>query len=291
MRAAATAGSRFFFAPAGGQRIAAFRILFALYLLGYLGAMAPHVELLFSQQGVYTPYLVPDYAPSPAVAWLLFLAMPGCALLLLVGYRSELAARVLLALFLYHYFLELAVKESSFERLIAIDLLVLCFADSGRVWGFDARRAGGTPLVWAERVLMAQTVFLYSGSGLWKLLNPAWHSGALLRSTLQSMWATSLGFALVRAGSSERSWTLFSWSIIALELALGVLLCVRRTRPLGLVLGTAFHLANCFVLVVPEFLVALTPYPVFVQPSTLERLGQRVARAARRLSPRPARAA
>jgi hypothetical protein len=291
MTRADAAWNRFFFAPSTGERVAAFRILFALFLLAYFGAMLPHVELLFSRQGVYVPYLVPDYAPGPALAWVLFLAMLACTGLLLIGYHSELAARAVLGLFLYHYFLQLAVKQSSFDRLIAIDLLVLCFADAGRVWGLDARRAGAEQTVWAERVLAIQTVFLYAGSGLWKLLNPAWHGGALLRSNLQSMWATPLGFALVRSGFSEHTWTLLSWSIIALELALAVLLVIRRTRPLGIALGTAFHLANCFVLVIPEFLVAVAPYPIFVQPSTLARVGEALARGVRRVSRRAVRAA
>jgi hypothetical protein len=288
----AAAWNRFFFAPASGERIAAFRILFALYLLAYFGAMLPHVPLLFSNHGVYVPYLVPDYAPAPALAWPLFLAMPACALLLLAGYRTELAARALLPLFLYHYFLQLAMKQSSFERLIAIYLAVLCFADSGRTWGLDARRAPrAAQTVWAERLIAAQSIFLYAGSGLWKLLNPSWHDGALLRSNMQSMWATPLGFALVRLDFSERTWTLLSWSIIALELALALLLLVRRTRPLGIVLGIAFHLGNCFVLVIPEFLVSVTPYPVFVEPRTLGRLGERVARLITRVRMRPDRAA
>jgi hypothetical protein len=275
----AAAWNRFFFAPASGERIAAFRVLFALYLLAYFGAMLPHVALLFSNQGVYVPYLVPDYAPPPALAWPTFAMMPVCALLLLVGYRTELAARALLLLFLYHYFLQLAVKQSSFDRLIVIYLAVLCFADSGRTWGLDARRApAAAQTAWAERLVAAQSIFLYAGSGLWKLLNPSWHSGALLRSNLVGMWATPLGFELVRLGFSERTWTLFSWAIIALELVLGVLLLVRRTRPLGIVLGTLFHLGNCFVLVIPEFLVAVTPYPVFVEPRTLARFGERIAR-------------
>jgi hypothetical protein len=273
------AWNRFFYAPAGGQRIAAFRILFALYLFGYFASMLPHVTLMFSNHGVYVPYLVPDIAPAPAVAWVLFVSMLACTLALLIGYRSELAARALLGLFLYHYFLQLAVKESVFDRLIALDLIVLSFADSGRVWGLDAQRAPcATPNVWAERLLMAQSVLLYSGSGLWKLSNPAWHSGALLRSTLQSMWATPLAFSLVRQGFSLPTWTAFSWTIIVFELSLGPLLLIRKTRPLALVLGTTFHLINCFVLVIPEFLVSMATYPVFIEPRTLQRWRDAIAR-------------
>lgn len=266
---------RFLFAPCAGHRTAACRVLFGLYLFAYFGSMLPHVPLMFSNQGIYQPYLVPDYAPGPALAWLLFLAMLALCCAFVVGYRSEGCARGLFVLFLYHYFLQLAVKQSSFDRLIAIDLLVFCFADSGRAWGFDARRPGLAPCVWPERMLALQSVALYLGSGLWKLANPAWHTGALLRSTLQGMFATPLAFALVRAGFSDDTWTLFSFATIAFELALGPLLLIPSTRPLGIALGLGFHLFNSGVLAVPEFLVAACAYPVFVAPETLAALGER----------------
>jgi hypothetical protein len=278
--------ARWLYAPAAGHRVALFRILFALYLLGYFGVQMPHVALLFSNRGVYLPYLLPDYAPAPVVAWLVFSSMLPLAVALLLGYRTELVARLLLLLFLYHYFLQIAVKQSSFDRLIAIYLIVLCFADSGRVWGFDARRSGPAPNAWAERVLAMQSMLLYFGSGLWKLFNPDWHTGALLRSTLQGMFASPLAFAIVQRGFSDDTWTRFSLTIIGFELLVAPLLLVRRTRPLGLLLGAGFHLFNTVVLVVPEFLVAMTPYPVFVEPRALERMGQRCAALARRLSPR-----
>jgi hypothetical protein len=131
-----------------------------------------------------------------------------------------------------------------------------------------------------------QTLMLYFGSGLWKLFNPAWHTGALLRSTLQGMFASPLAFAIVQRGFSESTWTLFSLAIIGFELLIAPLLLVRRTRPLGLLLGVGFHLFNTVVLVVPEFLVAATPYPVFIEPTTLERLGRRCAVVVWRLSAR-----
>jgi vitamin K-dependent gamma-carboxylase len=278
--------NRWLYAPASGHRSAVFRILLGLYLLAYFGVLLPHVTLLFSNQGVHVPYFLPDYAPAPTVAWLLFASMIALDLALLLGYRADLAARLLLLLFLYHYFLQMAVKQSSFDRLIIIYLLVLSFADAGRVFGLDARRPGPRPCVWAERLLGLQTVMLYFGSGLWKALNPAWHTGTLLRSTLQGMWASPLAFAIVQRGFSDRVWTLFSLGIIGFELLLAPLLIVRRTRPLGILLGLGFHLFNTVVLVIPEFLVVATTYVVFVEPATLERVGRRCATLARRLAPR-----
>jgi hypothetical protein len=60
------------------------------------------------------------------------------------------------------------------------------------------------------------------------------------------------------------------------ELAMVPLLIVRRTRPLALLFGTGFHLLNCVVLVVPEFLLCLAAYPVFVSEARLERAAARV---------------
>jgi hypothetical protein len=287
MNALATAWNRFFHAPGSGLPLAAVRILLGAFLLVYFAGMAPHVPLLFSADGVYVPYLVPDYAPRPAVAWALFALMFAATAALTVGYRTALSAGLVLVLFLHHYFLQIAVKQSSFDRLIVIYLVAVCLGGAGSALAIDAVRAGGTdraqPTRWGERVLQIQTVMLYLGAGLWKLFNPAWHGGELLRANLQGMFATKLAFLLVQQDFSQRTWALFSMTIIALELMVGVLLLVPRARAFALVLGVGFHVANCVVLVIPEFLVALAAYPVFVREQTLERL----AAVARKLSRSP----
>lgn len=269
----AEAWNAFWYAPSSGHRIAVVRILLGLYFLVYFGALTPHVTLLFSDQGVYVPYWLPDCAPPPLIAHAIFALTLACGVALVLGLRTALVAPLLLLLFFHHYFLQLAVKQSSFDRLSAIYLLVFCFADSGRVWGFDARRPGPRPTVWAERLIGAQTLLLYFGSGLWKMMNPAWHTGVLLHSNLQGMWATPIAFGLVRAIPSAETWTHASWGIIAFELLLAPLLLARRTRAIGLLFGVGFHLFNCVVLVIPEFLVCIAAYPVFVEPETLRRFG------------------
>jgi hypothetical protein len=239
---------------------------------------------------VYVPYLLPDYAPAPAVAWLVFGAMLAATLALTAGYRTAVSAPLVLGLFLYHYFLQIAVKQSSFDRLIAIYLIALCFADSGRALGLDARRPGGQPTRWAERIVQIQTVSLYLGAALWKFVNPAWHSGELLRSNLLGMWATPLAFELVRLDFAQRTWATLSLSVIALEAAIGVLLLVPRARTLGLLLGIGFHLGNCVVLVIPEFLVAVAAYPAFMREPTLARVATAATTAVARITRRAPRA-
>src|SRR5438477_10672178 len=83
---------RFLYAPSSGYRLAVFRIVFGLFLLGYFGVLLPHVELMFSNRGVHLPYLFPDYAPPPAIAWTIFVVMLTLDVALVVGHRTELAA-------------------------------------------------------------------------------------------------------------------------------------------------------------------------------------------------------
>lgn len=281
----------FLMAPAGGARLAAFRIAFGLYFLGYLSAHALDVELLFSSTGIYTPYLVPDLAPSPAIAHLLFFAMCALSVALLLGYRTLLTTPLLLLFYLHHYLLQLAIKQSAFERLIILYLLVLCLADSGRRFGLDASRKGPLPVAWAERVIALQSVLLYVGSGLWKLTNPRWHGGELLFSTLQGMFATGAGFAIVQLGLPKAAFAALSYATIALELAIGVMLCFRKTRLLAVGLATLFHLGNTFVLFIPEFLVSVTALVVFLDETQVERVLSRAAALFRRVTVTSRRAA
>lgn len=106
-------------------------------------------------------------------------------------------------------------------------------------------------------------------------MNPGWHTGTLLYSNLQGMWATPMAFSLVRAIPSAATWTLASWLIIVFELSLAPLLMAKRTRTLGLLFGVGFHLFNCVVLVIPEFLICIAAYPVFIEPQTLRRIVER----------------
>lgn len=266
--------NEFWFARDDPYRVAAFRILLGAYLVVYLGTFAPHAALLFSNQGVYVPYLVPDYAPAPGIALALFALWWLCALALLIGFRTRLTIPLLIVLFVYHYFLALAVKHSTFERLIVIYLLALWPSRPDAVWAVSQPAAADQAYVprFAGRLVRFQTIALYFGAGLWKAVNPLWHTGTLLRSTMQSIWATPLAFWIVRQELPEVVWTAASYSVIGGEMLIGVLLALRRTRLFGLLLGTSFHVINSVILSIPEFLVCLAPYPLFLPEAWLRRL-------------------
>jgi hypothetical protein len=279
--AAAQRWNALWFSPVSAYPIAAFRILLGLFLLIYFGTLAPHVTTLFSSEGVYAPYFVPDYAPAPVVACLLFAALWLAALGLLLGVRASVTIPCLLLLYFYHYFLALAVKHSSFERLIAIYLLVLWPSRCDSVWALSTpadQNPKPAASSFAGRLIRFQTILLYLGAGLWKAANPAWRSGVLLAATLQGIWATPLAFWLMERGASAQTWLLLSRAVIAGEVLLAGLFFFTRTRPLAIVLGVLFHVINCVILSIPEFLVCITPYVFFVPEAAFERLAARIER-------------
>jgi len=273
------------FAPTSPYPIAAFRILLGLYLLVYFGTLAPHTRVLFSRDGVYVPFLVPDFAPPVEIAWIAMAALLGLSAALTLGLWTRWVVPVLLVVYLHHYLLALAVKDSAFERLIVIYLVALVPAQANAVWAWRRRseraHAGGaeanaevTSASFTPRILRFQTIMLYLGAGLWKLGNVEWHGPHLLRATLQSIWANPLAFQLVRLGWSDATWAWISRSVIAFELLLAALLLVRRTRWLGVALGVGFHALNCVVLALPEFLICVAPYVFFLPPEHVERIGR-----------------
>ncbi len=271
-----TLWDRFWFAPASAYPVAAFRALLGAFLVAYFLTFIPDVTLMFSNEGVYFPWLVPDYAPSPSIAWLIYLFTVAAMIAFSLGYRTSITTPLTLLAFLYHYFLSLAVKHSTFERLIIEWLVLLCFVQSDLVWSVRAtatNRDDAAPTVdaWIGRLVRFQAVMLYLGAGLWKAANPGWRSGELLFATLQGMWSTDLGFWLVRTIPGPAGWALLSQLVIIGEILLGVLFCFRRTYALAIVGGIAFHVGNIIFLSIPEFLVCIAPYVFFLEPSTLQR--------------------
>jgi hypothetical protein len=271
---------RFWFQPRAPERMAGFRILLGLYLLVYFGALAPHVALLFSSEGVHVPFLVPDYAPPPLGAWIVYVVTMLLALSVTVGFRTRITAPLLLVAFLHHYFLAIAVAFTTYDRMIILYLLILTFAEGGRAWAVspDGPSAPHPACGWGERMIALQAFMLYFGAGLWKLMNPVWHDGSFFEGIHQGMWATPLAFWIVRLELGPEVWTLLSWTVIVFELAVGLGFLFRRTRGWAMLAAAAFHLNNTVVLAIPEFLVCVCIAPIFASDRLLRAAQARFSR-------------
>ncbi len=276
--AAPSAWNRFWFARIPPHGLALFRIGLAVFLLGYWLPKAPHVALMFSSEGVYLPVLIPWNAPPPAIAWILYAALLASCGLLALGWRSRIVAPAVLLLYLHHYFLDLAVRDTSFDRLIAIVLLLACFAPLDRVWAISAPRGAEDPdvVAWPARLLGVQLALLYLGSGVWKLLSTSWHRGEMLEMTLLGPWATSTGLALAGLRLPGWFWSLSTFSVVAFELVAGLTLHLRRLAKPTMLAGIVFHLSIWIFLDIPEFMICVVLYAVLLDPDEVRRLVERV---------------
>lgn len=178
----AEAWDRWWFAPELGHRLAAFRILFGVYLLGYFGSFIPKVVTVFSTQGVYSPWCAGDIALPPAGAVALYGLMMGVIAAFIFGCKTRWITPLLLLLYIYYWLLNLAVKDTAYDRLNLLFLFLSCWGELDAVWAVSPsrQRESGREsrvLPWAGRVLMLQLSLLYLGAGLWKVCGSAWGGG------------------------------------------------------------------------------------------------------------------
>lgn len=268
--------------PIPAYPIAAFRILFGLYLLIYFLSYLPYVELLFSNQGVYTPYRIPDIAPAPFWAWVIYLATLLLMGAFTIGFKTRWITPLMAAGYLYHFFLNLATAGCSFDRLIIIFLGVMCFANLDAAWSIKApgQKTGttGTPRVaaWPTRILAFQIAVFYLGAGLYKLFSPPWHTGQMVQWTLPGSWSTPLGFWFASQPWPMWFWDTLTWGIIVFECLLGFGLYCKPVQKPFMIAGTCFHLLIWWMMNIPQFMLCVLGYVLFMQPDTVYRYGCRL---------------
>lgn len=270
--------SQFLFAEVPPHSLAAFRILFGTYLLGYFLSYASCVNLVFSSAGVTNPYLIPDWSLPPVLCTALYCVNVIVIVSFIVGWRTNIISPLLLTLYGYFYFLNIAVRNTAHERLNLILLVLLCFARLDAAWSLSVRkrdRTSKTPTVsvWPIRMITMQIFFIYFGAGLWKLCNLKWHTGDLLYHNFFGIWATPMAFWVARLGLPMALWTAMSWSIITWELLMGFALFSRRFRSIAVITGTTFHLLVIVFLYVPEFLNCVAAYVLFFPPEVIRKVG------------------
>jgi HTTM domain len=295
LRQPVRAWNAWWFGPVPAYPLAAFRVLLGLFLLAYLLPMLPHVPVMFAARGVYTPFLLPDVAPPPAVAWAAFTAMLVLTVLFTLGVRTGVVTPLLLAAFGYHYLLNLALKNTAYDRLIIYTLAFLCFGELDKVWSLgrrnvpsiEAARGGDRVCAWPQRMVMLQVALLYFGSGLWKLFNPYWHDAGMLYNTFQGAWATPAAYWVIRLGLPKAAFAAMAWSVIVFELAATFGLFVPRLRVVFMAVGVLFHLGNWVFLDIPEFMFVPLAYVLFLPADRVRAAGERLLQCPRILIRRP----
>ncbi len=252
---------RFLFESCSPGTCVVLRIVFGIAMLVYAAVWWADGTIWFSDQGVMqaetarriTGYL--QWSPlmavpaTPTLVQACLTLMVGNALLLMLGVFSRWQAAMLffwMVCFQHRNPLILDGEDTVF-RLFAFYLAWMPLdcrwslwrkfrGDAAPSWMHVRSRA------WPLRLIQMQMCFLYLSAAWSKWLGETWRDGSALFYVFQmgdlfgrGWWPDAVleSDVLIRAGT---------WSVLAVEAALPVLLILRRTRAAGVILGIGLHL-------------------------------------------------
>jgi len=286
----AGAWTDFWFAEISPYPIALFRALFGIFLLIYFLGSCTNVPLFYSSEGVYCPLFIPDIAPAPWVAWLLYLFTVMLIVAFTIGYRMKVVAPLTFTFYMYHFLLNIGARACSYDRLTLMALLLLCLTPSNQVLSLDvgANKSSSPPSTsaWVTRLLAIHICFFYFSTGLYKLLSPGWHSGEIIKGVMTSNFSSDLAFAVVHLNMPKLFYDYLAFSTIIFELTCPIGFALRdiniRTifsntelRLKGIqyyffVAGTLFHCGVWIFMQIPQFLICPIFYVLFIPASEIK---------------------
>lgn len=282
----------FWFAEMSAYPMALFRLLFGCYLLVYFLGGLNHISLFYSNVGVYCPMFIPDVAPSPAVACILYCATVVLILALITGYRVRIVAPLLLIFYLYHFCLNVWAGACSYDRLVAMALFILCLAPSDQVLSVTARKRqtdiDPTVSAWPARLLALHICLFYFSTGLYKVLSPDWHTGAIIKGVMTSEYSSDLAFAVVGLKLPSFLFDIMAVSVIIFELLCPIGFLVRdiriklafsqttiqlkRVQYYFFLAGILFHTGIAIFMQIPQFFICPVFYVLFMPAGDIKNL-------------------
>lgn len=251
---------RFCFDPIDLRVIGAMRVLYAVLLFVNAAAWGPDLLLWFGESGVM-PYAAARELGDPDTLTL-FALLPRSDLTVQIGYglllfhtallgvglwsRLQAVATYVWLLSFQHRHVTLFDGEDTVFRLLGAALIFLPLA---HCYSLDAWRAGrrGQPYpragsAWALRLVQLEISAIYMSTAWEKLRGTDWLDGTALYyvSRLDDLFGHfPIPTALLESLPALR---LMTWSVLAIEVSLPLLLWIPRTRRLGILLGVALHL-------------------------------------------------
>jgi len=216
------------------------------------------------------------WVDSPEAVTAVFVAAGLASVLLAIGLATRVAAIALLVFAVSYTYRAYAVTSGS-DQLLRNFALLIAISPIHRAASVDEwlRRRRGAPPVHAVAnyglTLMRLQVFLVYYQTVWlKVGDEFWRRGDLMSYFLASMYGRFPGpwWAHWQVLSS-----LLTFGTIAMELAVPWLLCFRRSRPLGFLLGWGMHvtIAALSKLSLFSFTMMIT-YLAFLDRADVDRL-------------------
>jgi hypothetical protein len=284
---AASAWERFWFAEVPTSTFALFRIAFGVLTFMWALSLSPSLFAFYSRQGILPvrpsydssfDWSVFDLFPSDIAVAIVYFLLYIAALMLIVGFRTRLAALVVFVCLI------------SFGRrnpwvLNSGDLLLFClafyalFMPGGEAFSVDRwLRSGerfwdfGRRAIWPLRLVQIQVSVIYVAAVWAKVRGETWSDG------------TAVSYAF-RMGDLERFpvpgfitdtvviANLLTYGTLAIELSVGILVWNRVLRPWVLLLGVSLHLGIDYATRVGFFSYAVfVAYVAFIPPERASSL-------------------
>jgi len=236
------------------------RIGYGILLLVNLVMWAPDLRLWFSEVGLMPlaagREIVNEHAPTVLGwstaewwPWLCYGVLVAAAVLLTVGWHTRIQAIVVLIGLTSFQNRNYALVDGE-DTLFRLFAFYLALCPAGWAFSLDARRRKRRgldvppPIPWGLRLFQIQMSVTYLSTAIEKSLGHSdWTSGHALYYV--SRLDDSFGKLPVPAFPFETLWIsqLLTWSVLALEWGLPVLLWLRPTRRVALVVAIVFHLS------------------------------------------------
>ena len=262
--------SKWWFAPAPAERLAALRIAIGAYATVYV--LARFGELIASAQlrrGSFEPVGVARIVSAPLPAWIA-IAIAGACVVLLIAFTLGIAYRVVgplagLALLWTLTYRNAWGQVFHTENLVVLHVLALACAPAADAWALGRHRAGEPrDYGWAIKLLAALTAATYVIAGVAKLrlAGMAWLDGEQLRNQIAVDNARKVLFGAMPSRLAipllaHPSWfTGFSIATLIVELGAPLVFVHRRVAHVWAITAWAFHLG------VLALMHIVFPYPL-----------------------------
>ena len=283
----------FWFRPTRAYTLGLVRIAFGALIVVWTATLLPGLHDLFGSEGI-----APSALREP-FRWTLFQVWTGDQALLIgwamlliaglamtVGWHSRLAAVVVFVLVLSFQYRNPSAFNSG-DVVIRAEAFFLMLAPSGAALSLDQRRRAGSfwstqiRAPWAIRLLQLQLSIIYLASVRSKMSGHAWPDGTAVSYALRLY--DMLLLPTPHAFSTDPLLVnVATWSTLAMELSLGILVWNKRLRPWVLAAGIVMHTTIALTINVGFFTPAMfVLYLAFVPATAIRDLP---ATARRRLS-------
>lgn len=248
-----------FFAARDPRLASVLRIGYGVLLLIDLAVLAPDLGRWFSDAGLLPAadareiihehaFTVVGWVDAAWWPWLCYGVLVAAAALLTVGWHSRIQAVIVLIGLTSFQNRNYAIVDGE-DTLFRLFAFYLALCPVGWAYSLDARRrrrrgiAVEPPIPWGLRLFQVQMSVIYLSSAIEKSLGHDWTAGTALYYVARL--DDAFGKFPVPRVVFETLWLtrLMTWSVLALEWALPVLLWLPRTRRIAIVVAIAFHLA------------------------------------------------